>query len=108
MRPRRWYKHPHPRPNVNWKLPGTDFFSGGLCGSVALDDGFKCFVLSKMGETQYNSMKVRARRDLLEDFDQGVKRSFEWASTKSYWIRVIGVPDNELEGIKDEYLKIGS
>lgn len=89
-------------------MSGTDFVSGGLCGSVALDYAFKKYVRTKIGNVQYDLMKVHAKRELLQDFDQAVKRSFEWASTKSYVIRVIGVQDNANEGIEDEYLKLGS
>lgn len=89
-------------------MSGTDFVPGGLCGSVALDRGFERYVRTKIGEGQFHSMKAHARRELLQDFDQAVKRSFAWASTKSYGIRVIDVPDNAVEGIEDQYLKLGS
>lgn len=39
-------------------------------------------------------------------FDMGIKRAFDWDSTKEYYIDVRGVKDNELEGIMDEQIKV--
>lgn len=61
---------------------------------------------AKIGNDQYDTMKTPARRSLRQKFDNGIKRAFEWQSSKSYFIEVYGVADNEKEGIADGYLTL--
>lgn len=80
--------------------------SGELCGSVYLDFAFLSYIKTKVGEEQYNSIRLIDMKAMRSHFDIGIKRAFDWNSKKEYYIDIRGVKDNELEGIQDEMIKI--
>ncbi|KAK7739029.1 hypothetical protein SLS53_005927 [Cytospora paraplurivora] len=99
---------------ISYKVRSVDPFEieecaigdGELCGSVYLDFAFLRYIKTKVGEEQYNSIRLIDMKAMRNHFDIGIKRAFDWNSNKEYFIDIRGVKDNELEGIMDEMIKI--
>ncbi|KAF5013318.1 hypothetical protein FDECE_668 [Fusarium decemcellulare] len=79
---------------------------GGLCGSLFLNVAFEKYIKTLVGEGQYNRLRDKNKKDMMNKFENSVKRSFTADSTKDYWVDLRGVEDNEKEGIDDESITL--
>ncbi|KAM0233582.1 hypothetical protein ACHAP5_010343 [Fusarium lateritium] len=73
----------------------------GLYGFAFLDMAFLRNIKVLVGESQYDGLKDQYKNMMLMDLESGVKPSFTSESTKQYSVNLMGVEDNEKEGILD-------
>lgn len=79
---------------------------GDLCGSVYLDVAFRRYVKTIVGESQYESITPRYRKMMENEFEHGVKRTFNGDPKVPFSVDLVGVKDNEAEGISDETITL--
>ncbi|KAF4419189.1 actin-like ATPase domain-containing [Fusarium acutatum] len=79
---------------------------GGLCGSVFLDAAFEKSIKAIVGLDQYNRLKDRHKKKMLQTFDYAIKRAFAPNSSADYSVDLPGVEDNEAKGILDERIAL--
>ncbi|KAA8895128.1 hypothetical protein FN846DRAFT_922535 [Sphaerosporella brunnea] len=75
--------------------------SGGMHGSVYLDHGFERYIREKLGDDVIDSMKPRARKEMMRTWAENVKFKFGNTTTFAYDVSVHGVPDNEATNVDD-------
>lgn len=78
---------------------------GGLCGSAFIDMSFEKFVKTKVGKEQFEGIRLKHRKRMLQEFDVQVKRSFA-GDDKITSVELRGIEDNPAEGIIDESITI--
>ncbi|KAJ4292499.1 hypothetical protein N0V90_009161 [Kalmusia sp. IMI 367209] len=78
---------------------------GGLCGSVYLDQAFERYIKTIVGEDQYNSIKERDKKKMIQEFELAVKRTYS-GDDKPYSVDLRGVEDNPNEGIDDDTITL--
>ncbi|KAH6849437.1 hypothetical protein B0T12DRAFT_418225 [Alternaria alternata] len=78
---------------------------GDQCGSVFLDHAFVRWVQTIVGEREYENIKPKAKRRMLQQFEAGVKRCFT-GDDKVYSVELPGVEDNRDCGIDDDTISL--
>jgi hypothetical protein len=78
---------------------------GDLCGSVFLDQAFEKYIQTVVGEQQYAGLRDRAKKKMLKEFENIVKRSYT-GEDKEYSVDLAGVADNAAFGINDESITL--
>ncbi|KAL1794655.1 hypothetical protein ACET3X_006471 [Alternaria dauci] len=87
------------------KLEECVMGDGGQCGSVFLDHAFVRWVQTIVGEREYEKIKPKAKRRMLQQFEAGVKRCYN-GDNKVYSVELPGVEDNKSEGIDDDTISL--
>lgn len=78
--------------------------SGALCGGTFLDRSFADYLQRKFED--YSPWDDEYQAAALRIFEKDIKRKFAGNTSKTYSIRVRGLPDNASFGIKNGYLDI--
>lgn len=78
---------------------------GGLCGSVFVDAAFERYVKTVVGEKEYEAIRPRARKRMMKEFENSVKRCYT-GDDKEFSVDLPGVQDNPEEGIDDDTIKL--
>lgn len=79
---------------------------GDLCGSVFLDMAFENHIRMLVGREQYEGLRPRNKRRMMEAFEFGIKRSFSKEDTANLSVDLKGVEDDDENGIDDEIITI--
>jgi hypothetical protein len=67
---------------------------------------FERYIITLVGEQQYERTKDAHKRKMLKEFEYGIKRSFTGDASRDYSVELKGVEDNEEEGILDDTIPI--
>lgn len=78
--------------------------TGDLCGSVYLDERFKTYIRSLLGDHVVDGMRINAKEEMMRTWVEKVKFSFgheeDGYADDYYEVTVGGVPDNEKKSIE--------
>lgn len=66
--------------------------SGGICGSVFLDQSFQRYLMTYLGET-YDELETHDLQRTMNDFEFYVKRQFTATEDKRYLVHLPGLGD---------------
>jgi hypothetical protein len=80
---------------------------GDLCGSIFLDAAFENYVKLTVGEPQYEKLREKAKKKMIKEFENTVKRSYT-GEDKEYSVKLLGVADNAEFGINDDIISLRS
>lgn len=93
---------PLPRFNVTSKLI---YRSGGLCGSVYLDQAFERYIKTIVGEDEWSSIRDKSKKKMMREFELSIKRCYA-GDNQEYSVDLQGVEDNPQEGIDDDTITL--
>lgn len=94
----RWYVQP---PCIDLKTARLISSTGGLCGSVYLDQAFESYIKTLVGDAQWQKLKPKSKQKMMQLFEMSVKRSYA-GDEGPYSVDLQGVEDNPDEGIDDD------
>ncbi|KAF2815177.1 uncharacterized protein BDZ99DRAFT_408930 [Mytilinidion resinicola] len=77
---------------------------GDLCGSVFVDAAFEKYVKTVVGEGDYNTIREKAKKRMMKEFEVSVKRCYT-GDNKEFSVDLPGVEDNPDEGIEDDTIR---
>lgn len=80
--------------------------SGELCGAIFLDFGFEKYIITKIGERQWNKIKKPNKIRMMREFETGAKRCFDTTSSFGYEAYLKGVEDDPDIGIMDDQIPV--
>lgn len=72
--------------------------AGDLCGSMYLDIAFQKYVKTIVGDEQYDKLHDKAKRAMMREFEQSVKRCYN-GDDEEHSVDLWGVADNPKEHI---------
>ena len=79
---------------------------GDLCGSVFLDLAFQSYICTLIGKEQYDRIKEKPKRQMIEQFEFGVKRCFTTKEQQQFSVELPGVQDDPNHDIIDDSIPI--
>ncbi|KAL7268268.1 hypothetical protein RUND412_009117 [Rhizina undulata] len=81
--------------------------SGGLCGSVFINQKFDEHIRNLLGDDTIDKMKPVARKEMMRQWEEKVKFKFaDSEDTKFYDVVLPGVPDNDEKGLQAGFLSL--
>ncbi|KAL7276607.1 hypothetical protein RUND412_000411 [Rhizina undulata] len=81
--------------------------SGGLCGSVFVNEMFEEHIRKLLGNNTINNMKPVAKREMMRQWEDKVKFTFADAGNVEYFdVYIPGVPDDEEKGLEAGFLSL--
>lgn len=76
--------------------------TGGMCGSVFLDEGFERYIRSVVGNKVIDGMKSRSKAAMMRTWEERVK--FKFGNTSAdLEVNLPGVPDNPAKNIEENF-----
>lgn len=94
-----------PKSTTSWSECVLIRTTGGLCGSMYLDTAFVRYVKTIVGDIQYDQLKDKAKRAMMREFEQSVKRCYN-GDDEEYSVDLRGVADNPELGIDDDTITL--
>jgi hypothetical protein len=79
---------------------------GGLCGSVYLNIAFQNYIETLVGKSAYEELSIPSRRNMMAEWDQTLKRTFNENNPGPYTIDLFGVDDDPANGIDDNTITL--
>ena len=78
--------------------------TGGLCGSVFVDQRFEHYIRRRLGDTVIDKMRPRIRNEMMNSWERKVKYRFGNASgPEGYEVLVSGLPNSKELNIEDGF-----
>lgn len=66
--------------------------------------GFQKWIITQIGESQWKSMKMKAKRKMVNDFELSIKRRFELSGPSEHSVELRGIEDDPNLNIRDEMI----
>lgn len=68
--------------------------------------GFQKWVKTQIGESQWKSTKLKAKRKMVSDFELSIKRRFDLGGPSEHSVELRGIEDDPKLHIRDEMIII--